>query len=141
MVDEEIGIVPDKFAGGSSGIANLSRKTLRDAVDYVEREYRRPVMPAEVKVRLLGENVDLRIQGLDLHADLYYLAAHLRQLIDRIAGSKQYHGPLTFEQVEKIAAAYNGSGPLARKYGKDTIDRITKAVAGAEPLYFYELAD
>lgn len=131
-------LVPDKLANASSGIANLSRKTLRDAATYIESEYKMPVMPNEVRVRILGWDQDTRIQGDDLLSDLYYMNAHLRQLIDRITKQKKYHGPLTMDQVEKICAAYNGSGPLAAKYGKDAVKRMRDAVSGKEPLYFYE---
>jgi hypothetical protein len=34
--DAALGLVPDKLSGGSAGIANLSRNTLRDAANYVE---------------------------------------------------------------------------------------------------------
>jgi hypothetical protein len=131
-------LVPDKVAGGSSGIANMSRKTLRGGAEYVERVYQKPVMPDSVRYRILGWDQDTRIQGDDLRGDLYYMTAHLRQLIDRVTGTTKYQGQLTLGDVEKIAAAYNGSGPQAQKYGRDTITRLHKAVSGAEPLYFYE---
>jgi hypothetical protein len=66
------------------------------------------------------------------------MCAHLRQLIDRIMGTIPYRGALNLGQIEKICAAYNGSGPLAKKYGKDAIKRLDKAANGEEPLYFYE---
>jgi hypothetical protein len=91
-----------------------------------------------VRDRVLGWKQDTRIQGDDLKSDLYYMTAHLRQLIDRVTGTKKYSGPLTMEQVEKVAAAYNGSGPMAEKYGKDAINRLKTAVGGGTPLYFYE---
>jgi hypothetical protein len=47
--------------------------------------------------------------------------------------------PLTLEQVEQVAAAYNGSGPRAVTYGRDAMSRLRRAVRGEEPLYFYEL--
>lgn len=131
-------LVPDRIAGGSAGIANLSRATLRNAARYIETVYRIPVMPNEVRVRLLGWGQDTRIQGDDLRGDLYYMTAHLRELIDRITGRQRYHGPLTLDQVERIAAAYNGSGPLARQYGRDALDRLRRAASGREWLYFYE---
>jgi hypothetical protein len=136
-------VVPDKVAGSSSGIANMSRRTLRDAATYIESTYCRPVLPDDVRTRLLGWNQDTRIQGDDLKADLYYMTAHLRQLIDRVAGQgasgKCHTGALTLEQVGKVAAAYNGSGPKAVKYGEDTLKRLRNAVSGQEPLYFHEL--
>ncbi len=70
------------------------------------------------------------------------MTAHLRQLIDRVMGKETsgdcYKGPLTLEQVEKVVAAYNGSGPMAAKYGKDAVRRLQAAAAGGEPLSFYE---
>ena len=139
IVDEALGdIVPDKISGGSSGIANISRATLRDAANYIERTYCRTVLPEDVRRRLLGWSQDTRIQGDDLKSDLYYMTAHLRQLIDRVMGQPCYNGPLTLEQVKKVAAAYNGSGPLAVKYGEDALRRLQRAAAGQTPLYFYE---
>jgi hypothetical protein len=140
LLDDVIDIVPDSFAGGSSGIANMSRATLRDAASYIEKTYKMDVMPNDVRVRAMGADADTRVQGNDMRADFYYMTAHLRQLIDRIMGTKKYHGPITIEDVEKICAAYNGSGKLAQKYGKDAVARLKRAVAGEEPLYFYELA-
>jgi len=66
------------------------------------------------------------------------MTAHLRQLIDVTTGTTGYTGPLTRTQVERVAAAYNGRGPLAVKYGQDTVARIDRAAAGTVPLYFYE---
>jgi hypothetical protein len=131
-------VVPDRIAGSSSGIANLSRATLRSAAEYIESNYCRPIIPDDVRNRLRGWSQDTRIPGDDLRADLYYMTGHLRELIDRITGKKCFDGPLTVDQVQKIAAAYNGSGPKAEKYGKDAIERIKRAEAGTEPLYFYE---
>lgn len=95
-------------------------------------------MPDDVRYRLLGWDQDTRIPGDDWKADLYYTAAHLRQLIDRVKGQKKYYGPLTMQDIEKVAAAYNGSGALAEKYGKDAIRTLRNAAAGKSPLYFYE---
>lgn len=139
IVDEELfDLVPDRLSGGSSGLANLSRATLRDAAKYIEETYCKPILPDSVKYRLLGWNQDTRIPGDDLKADLYYMTGHVRQLIDRITGVKCYDGPLTLEQVERICAAYNGSGEAARKYGRDAVERLRKAAAKETPLFFYE---
>ncbi len=137
--DAAFDLIPDKIAGGSAGIANLSRNTLRHAAAYVENTYGKTVLPANVRDRVLGWKLDNRIQGFDLKADLYYMTAHLRELIDRIMKQSKYSGPLTVSEVEKVAAAYNGSGPLAAKYGKDAVDRLTRTVQGKEWLYFYEV--
>src|SRR5262249_40212882 len=139
IVDEvAFDLVPDKIAGGSSGIANLPRKTLASAPSYIETEYHMAVVPDDVRKRIFGWSQDTRIQGDDLRSDLYYMCAHLRQLIDRITGKTPYRGALNLRQLERICAAYNGSGPLADKYGKDAIKRLDKAANGEEPLYFYE---
>ena len=85
ILDENLwDIVPDKISGGSSGFANMSRKTLRGAASYIETEYNKEVLPDNVKYRFLGLEQDTRIPGDDWKADLYYCAAHLRQLIDRV---------------------------------------------------------
>jgi hypothetical protein len=132
-------LVPDRVAKTSSGIANLCRPTLRDAANYIERVYKMPVIPDDVKYMVLGLNLDQRIQGFDWHCDLYYMCAYLRQLIDRkMNKNKPYQGPLTLEQVQTICAAYNGSGPDAATYAQDAVKRMTDAAAGKEPLYFYE---
>ncbi|WP_437943690.1 hypothetical protein WMF27_46275 [Sorangium sp. So ce281] len=139
IVDEVLfDVVPDKVAGSSSGIANLSRATLRDAVRYIETTYCRPIIPESARRRLLGWNQDSRIAGDDVKADLYYMTGHLRQLIDRVTGRLCHRGALTPQEVEAVAAAYNGSGPLAQKYGQDAMKRFENASTGIEPLYFYE---
>jgi hypothetical protein len=132
-------LVPDKVARTSSGIANLARLTLLDAAKHIEVVYKKPVIPNEVKYQVLGLNLDRRIQGADWRCDLYYMCAYIRQLIDRkMNKNKPYQGPLTLEQVEKVCAAYNGSGDAAAKYGKDAVQRLMDAASGKEPLYFYE---
>lgn len=132
-------IIPDKIANGSSGIGNMSKATLDDTVQYIETTYGRTVMPSDVlDTAIPNLNRDTRISGVDMQADIYYVSAHLRQLIDRVAGDGEpYHGTLTKEQIESIAAAYNGSGDAAQKYGQDTINRLEKANTGEIPLYFY----
>ena len=131
-------VVPDKLAGGSTGIANMSRNTLFDAVSYIKQVYGREPMPDHVKYRIAGWNQDTRISGDDLRADLYYAAAHLRQLIDRVMKKQKYYGTLSLDDFEKVCAGYNGSGPLAVKYGKDARKRLERAVSGQEKLYFYQ---
>lgn len=132
------GIVPDAVSGGSSGIANMSRNALRDAADYSENTLGRAVIPDDVATRAFGWRQDTRISGDDLRSDLYYASAHLRQLIDRVTGVPNYEGPLTMHQVHDIAAAYNGSGPAASRYGDAAVAHLTNAAAGTEPLYFYQ---
>lgn len=130
-------IVPDRVAGSSTGFANMSRAALRDAVAYSQRMYGRPPMPADVRYRLLGWDQDTRVSGDDLRGDLYYCAAHLRQLVDRVAG-RCHNGALTLDQLERVIKAYNGSGPLADKYARDAMKLLADAQTGAATLYFYE---
>jgi hypothetical protein len=104
------GIMPDKFAGGSTGIANLSRQTLRDAATYLETRYQKPVIPDAIR----NEKGDPRLAGIDEQLDLYYMSALLRQLIDRYVSSKSV-GNLSDEDLARVAQAYNGSGPKAVK--------------------------
>ena len=131
-------LVPDAVAGSSSGFVNMSRSTLRDAAEYVESNYPRGILPEDVRYRLHGEDVDSRIPGDDWKADLYYASGHLRQLIDDVTGERCYSGPLTLEQIERIAARYNGTGPKAEKYGSDALQTLMDAVAGDGTLYFYQ---
>lgn len=132
------GLVPDFASGGSSGIANMSRKALHDGADYVENTLGRAVIPDDVATRAFGWRQDTRISGDDLRSDLYYAAAHLRQLTDRVTGVQNYDGPLSRQQVHDIAAAYNGSGSAASRYGDAAAKHIERAVSGDRPLYFYQ---
>jgi hypothetical protein len=131
-------MVPDKLANGSSGLANMKRSTLEGAAKYTLDTYKKPALPDEVRQRLFGWSQDNQIPGDDFRADVYFLCAHLRELIDRVMKAGKYSGPLTLDQVEKVCASYNGSGKLAAKYGKDARKRLEDAAAGREPLYFYE---
>jgi hypothetical protein len=131
-------IVPDKVAGSSTGFANMSRNALLGGVTYSETTYCRPPLPDSVRYRILGWDQDTRVSGDDWQADLYYCAAHLRQLIDRVTNTQCHHGNLDLAQLEQVIAAYNGSGPLAEKYAKDAIKTLQDAAAGKADLYFYE---
>ena len=131
-------VVPDKISGGSSGFANMSRATLRHAAKYTENMYGKNPLPASVRFRAFGWDQDTRVPGDDWHADLYYCAAHLRQLIDRVTGKPCHDGALTLGQLEAVIAAYNGSGPLAAKYARDAMKTLQDASAGTASLYFYE---
>lgn len=143
-------LVPDKIpqwspagagsnlAAGSSGFANMARATLRNAANYTEEYYGKNPLSQSVRYRIGGWDQDTRIPGDDWKADLYYCASHLRELIDSVTGDICHSGGITKEQLEKVFSAYNGSGPVAAKYGKDAMARINKAINGIEPLYFYE---
>lgn len=132
------GLAPDFASGGSSGIANMSRNAVHSGAAYVENTLGRAVIPDDVASRVLGWRQDSRISGDDLRSDLYYAAAHLRELTDRVTGVKNYDGPLSRQLVHDIAAAYNGSGPAASRYGDVAVQHIERAVAGERPLYFYQ---
>ncbi|WP_443939966.1 hypothetical protein [Pedobacter sp. MW01-1-1] len=133
-------MVPDKIADGSAGFMNMRRPTLKDTINYTKNTYCKELMPKDIANRIgyiYDSNVDVGVQGLDWRADLYYGAAHIRQLIDRVVGQCA-KGMITLDQIEKVFASYNGSGPIAKKYGKDAIDLLKKALNGQETLYFYE---
>lgn len=130
--------IPDKIAGGSTGLANMSRNALKGAATYSETTYCRPPLPDSVKYRILGWNQDTRISGDDCKADLYYCAAHLRELIDRVTKIRCHSGALNSIELENVIKAYNGSGPLAEKYAKDAMNLIKNAAEGKAVLYFYE---
>jgi LysM repeat protein len=124
------------ITAGSSGIANMSHAALIDGVKHANEVYSREPMPDSVKYRIGGYNQDTRISGDDLRADLYYAAAHLRHIIDRVMKHNKFYGLLSLEDFEKICAAYNG--PAGQKYGREARIRLEKARDGIEPLYFYE---
>ncbi len=132
-------IIPDKLAGGSTGIGNVTRPTLQGTIDYTEKTYHKPIMPdSENNTALSFIKHDTGISGLDMKADVYYVAAHLRQLIDReVGGGRPYQGSLNREQIQRVLAAYNGSGTDALKYGQDAVERLDKANRGEKPLYFF----
>ncbi len=139
ILDEALwDIVPDKLAGGSSGFANMKRATLRGAASYSERVYARKPIPDNVRFRMQGWDSDTRVPGEDWRCDLYYCAAHLRELIDRVTGKVCHNGALSRDQLEKVFASYNGSGKAAEKYGRDAINLLSNAAAGKGNLYFYE---
>ena len=106
--------------------------------EYTENYYCKNPLPDDVRYRLLGWDQDTRIPGDDWKADLYYCAAHLRELIDRITGTRCHNSVLTLEEVEAIFTAYNGSGAAAQKYGADAMDKLREAQSGDTTLYFYE---
>ena len=127
----------DKAIEGSSGFMNMRRPTLKDTIKYTKEKYCRELMPANVANRIgyiFDSNVDNGIQGDDWRADLYYGAAHIRQLIDRVMGNVCSTGELTLNQVQQVFHYYNG----AEKYGKDAITLLKNAAEGKQILYFYE---
>ena len=134
-------IIPNKIADGSSGFMNMRRPTLKETIKYTKEKYGRELMPTNVANRIgyfYDTKVDDGIQGADWRADLYYGAAHIRQLIDRVMGNVCSKGEITLEQVEKVFKSFNGSGAIAEKYGKDAIKLLKDAAEGKQTLYFYE---
>ena len=131
------GIVPDAVAGSSSGFANMSRRTLRNAAEYSQRVHNRPPLPNDVRYRVLGWDQDTRIPGDDWHADLYYAAAHLRELIDLQTGRAGFSAVLPAADVKAVFRRYNGSGPAAEKYASDAMKLLDGAIQGSATLYFY----
>lgn len=126
-----------KIGNQSSGFANMMPRTLRGAVTYTETTYERSVLSEDARVRAFGLSADTRVPGADWKADLYYAAAHLRELIDRETGQTGAEN-LTLDQAWRVFRDYNGSGPPAEKYANDAMERMFKAAEGSVPLYFFE---
>jgi hypothetical protein len=74
--------------------------------------------------------------------DMYYLAAHVRQLIDaRVMGNGKScaKGEITLDQVWEVFADYNGPDrSKSANYGNDAMAKLKGAYAGAATLFFYE---
>jgi hypothetical protein len=120
---------------GSTGIMNMQRKTLKDTISYTKEKYARPLVPAS------KSKIDTGYAGRDWEADMYYLAAHVRQLMDRVVmggGKSCVKGEITLSQVGKTFAAYNGLGKDADNYGNDAMTKLMGAYKGESTLYFYE---
>jgi hypothetical protein len=107
---------------------NMRRPTLRGTIEYTKKTLGKDLMPKDIP--------DMGVQGLNMYADFYYGAAHIRQLIDRIAGRGATQ--ISVDQVEAVFKGYNGSGPIAAKYGTDAINLLKDAAQGKSTLYFYE---
>ncbi len=139
LVDKHLwGIFPDAISKGSSGFANMSRAALIDAAEYTESTYGKNPLSSEARYRVFGIDQDTRVSGDDWKADLYYCASHLRQLIDRVTGSRCHNGVITMSQLREVIKSYNGSGSLAEKYADDAMRTLQDAIAGTATLYFYE---
>lgn len=136
--DDSLGdIVPDRVAGSSTGIANMSRKTLKSAAQYSIDTYNKNPIPDPERYRVNHWDSDTRMAGRDTKADLYYAASHLRQLIDNEMGVKNFDGGLNWQQTESIISRYNGTGSGAKAYGKRAVEMIHKAEKGRPVLNFY----
>lgn len=116
----------------------MPRASLVDAAEYTERQYGKNPLSNEARYRAFGWDQDTRVSGDDFRADLYYCAAHLRQLIDRVTGGPCHNGPITMSQLRSVIKAYNGSGPMAEKYADDAMKLLQGAINGSAKLYFYE---
>lgn len=134
---DEILWVPDKIADGSSGFMNMRRPTLKGVIDYYKENYIKDIIPNDVRFRVFNLDTHTGIPGFDWKTDLYYGAAHIRELIDRVKG-RCSDGKISLEDVEKIFISYNGSGLVAEKYGKDAINLLNNAVLKKQTLFFYE---
>ena len=120
---------------GSTGIANITLDALKGTISHTKEKYHRPMLPSD------KSDINKGIAGLDVEADMYYLAAHLRQLIDRRVmgnGKSSAKGEITLEQVWEVFADYNGPNrKISGKYGDDSIAKLKGAYNG-KPLFFYE---
>ncbi len=137
IVDKLIFIVPNKASKGSSGLANVGDKALQDGVESSIEKYGRPPIPSSISRNIFGMNKDTRISGDDWRNDLYYAAAHLRFLIDRELGNC-YNGIMSYENLHKVIAAYNGPGSASKKYADNAMANLNLAMTGKGALYFYE---
>jgi len=137
VIDKLIFIVPNKISKGSLGLANVSDKALQDGVEGSINKYGRPPIPSTILRNIFGMNKDTRVSGDDWRNDLYYAAAHLRFLIDRELRNC-YNGTMSYSDLHKVIAAYNGSGIEAKKYADNAIANLNLAISGKGTLYFYE---
>ncbi|MEP3891380.1 MAG: hypothetical protein ABJN69_13050 [Hellea sp.] len=88
--------------------------------------------------RVFNSDSDTRLPGDDYRSDMYYAAAHIRELIDRETGQTGYNGVLSPRHIRGVFRRYNGSGPVAEKYAADAINLFNGALNGTETLYFYQ---
>ena len=130
--------IPDGVYRGSSGLMNMSLNTLKGAAEHSERFHKRPPVPERLRIRQGGYDSDTRIPGADWRSDLYYGAAHIRELFDRYRQPWRPGQPLDLEIARKVFSGYNGSGIDADKYGDDAMRLLRGAALGKRNLYFYE---
>ena len=125
--------------GSSTGFVNMSRGALQSGDAYSEEVLGRDTIPPEVAERMGGLlNADTGVSGNDWRSDLYYTAAHLRELVDHEMGEEGFQGDLTIDNIRDIAASYNGTGPMAEKYGNDAANLLERAANGEDTLYFLQ---
>jgi|GEM_PF-1889401 len=130
-------VIPNGVYRGSSGLVNISAGALNSAANHSESFRKRPVIPPELRIRQDGYDSDTRIPGADWRSDLYYGAAHLRELFDRYRRPWEPGKPLDLKMAKRVFAAYNGSGKDADKYGRDSMRLLRDAASGKRHLYFY----
>jgi hypothetical protein len=128
--------MPVPGAEGSTGIINMLRSTFLKTISYTKETYARPLLPAH------KQGIDSGFAGVDIEADLYYGAAHIRQLIDRVVGSPCTKGEITLDQVRLVFTSYNGpprpDNEKAHKYGDDAMSKLLGSYNGTKTLHFYE---
>ena len=130
--------IPDKISRGSTGISNMSSATLKNTAIYTQKTYGRHPVPSGEQQRAFGDTTLPDLPGLDWKHDLYYAAAHIRQLIHQVTNQVCHSGILTKEQMIEVFSLYNGKGNAAAKYGNDAMLKITKALNQEDSLFFYE---
>ena len=129
----------ERGVGSSTGFVNMSRGALQSGDAYSEDVLGRDTIPPEVAERMGGlVNADTGVSGNDWRSDLYYTAAHLRELVDSEMGEEGFQGDLTVDNIRDIAASYNGTGPMAEKYGNDAANLLQNAANGEDTLYFLQ---
>lgn len=127
-----------QFIRGSAGLTNMSDNTLNGAIEYTLEKYCKNPIADRDRYGMFGIDADLRITGYDMMADFYYCAAHIRQNIDALLGGPCFTGALSDDDLKRVIAAYNGTGPAAARYGQEGVDAISAAIAGTGSMYWYE---
>jgi len=119
----------------STGIMNMRRPTLQGTIRHTKENYNRSIVPSH------KSQIDRGRAGEDFEADMYYLAAHVRQLIDKRVTKEGTcaKGTITLNQVREVFADYNGPNrKISGKYGDDSMAKLNGAYNGTVTLYFYE---
>jgi hypothetical protein len=105
-------------------------------MSYTKEKYGRPIVPSD------KSHLDYGFAGDDIEVDMYYLAAHVRQLIDeRVMGKGKScaKGEITLRQLWEVFADYNGPNrKVSGTYANDAMAKLKGAYNGAVVLYFYE---
>jgi len=127
---------PVPGAEGSTGIINMIRATYLETAAYTKKTYFRPLLPTH------KQDIDSGFVGVDVEADMYYAAAHIRYLIDDKGNNPCTKGEITLDQVQMVFTRYNYSGDRipdsATNYGKAAMNKLKGAYNGSFTLHFYE---